>query len=187
MYVECEVKGRWFREDAMDVSEDVPTPRLAPNAIVIKHPSTSSLLLFRSTLRMKFANGSNSHITLVSLLVLVSALLIANLFTMVRRPAPVPAIAAVEQFHKQSPEDASMKNGLFREYNTEAPSETAVLPLFSLKHKTAIVSGSDRGIGLVVAQAFAEAGANVAIWYHSNKKAHDRAAEIVEKYGVKCA
>jgi sorbose reductase len=89
--------------------------------------------------------------------------------------------------HKQSPEDASMKNGLFREYNTEAPSETAVLPLFSLKHKTAIVSGSDRGIGLVVAQALAEAGANVAIWYHSNEKAHDRAEEIVEKYGVRCA
>lgn len=80
-----------------------------------------------------------------------------------------------------------MKNGVFREYNTEPPKETQVIPLFSLKGKTAIVSGAGAGIGLQVAQAFAEAGANVAIWYHGNKKALDRAAEIEEKYGVKCA
>lgn len=79
-----------------------------------------------------------------------------------------------------------MKNGLFREYNTQAPKQTSILPLFSLKHKTAVVSGSDRGIGLSVVQAFAEAGADVAIWYHSNEKAHERAKEIEEEYGVKC-
>lgn len=79
-----------------------------------------------------------------------------------------------------------MKDGVFREYNTEAPKETRVMPLFSLKHKTAIVSGAGAGIGLQVAQAFAEAGANVAIWYHGNKQALDRAAEIEKKYGVKC-
>lgn len=71
---------------------------------------------------------------------------------------------------KQSPEDASMKDGLFREYNTEAPTQKNVLPLFSLKHKTAIVSGAGAGIGLQVARGFAEAGANVAIcedyWCH---------------------
>jgi sorbose reductase len=59
---------------------------------------------------------------------------------------------------QQAPEDASMKDGRFREYNTVAPKETAVFPLFSLKHKTAIVSGAGAGIGLQVAQAFAEAG-----------------------------
>lgn len=79
-----------------------------------------------------------------------------------------------------------MKNGLFKEFNTEAPTSTSVQTLFSLKHKTAIISGGDRGIGLNVAQALAEAGANVAIWFNSNQKAHDRAAEIAEKYGVKC-
>ncbi|EMC93765.1 hypothetical protein BAUCODRAFT_74440 [Baudoinia panamericana UAMH 10762] len=86
----------------------------------------------------------------------------------------------------EAPEDSSMKDGIFRQYNTKAPSETQVIPLFSLKGKTAIVSGSGAGIGLAVVQGFAEAGANVAIWYHGNKKALDRAAEIEQKYGVKC-
>ena len=128
-----------------------------------------------------------SHIS-IALTVLFLALLIANI-TMVRKPATAPATAPVvvplTKDHT-SPEDSSMKKGIFREGNTEAPSETSILPLFSLKHKTAVVSGSDRGIGLAVAQALAEAGANVAIWYHSNKKAHERAADIAETYGVKC-
>lgn len=87
---------------------------------------------------------------------------------------------------EEAPEDSSMVDGLFQEYNTKAPKETQLHHLFSLKHKTAIVSGSDRGIGLEVAKAFAEAGANVAIWYHSNKDALKRAAEIEDRYGVKC-
>jgi sorbose reductase len=120
---------------------------------------------------------------LISLFILVCALLLANLTVMVRKPATVPV---VEPLKKKAPEDSSMKDGLFQEGNTVAPSETSVVPLFSLKHKTAIISGSDRGIGLAVAQAFAEAGANIAIWYHSNKEAYDRAAEIADKYGVKC-
>lgn len=87
---------------------------------------------------------------------------------------------------KESPEDASMENGLFKEYNTEAPSATSIKDLFSLQNKTAIVSGAGAGIGLEVARALAEAGANVAIWYHSNKDALDRAADIEKAYGVKC-
>lgn len=61
-----------------------------------------------------------------------------------------------------------------------------VLPLFSLKGKTAIVSGAGAGIGLAVADAFAEAGANVVIWYNSNTKAIERAQAIAEKWGVIC-
>jgi sorbose reductase len=88
---------------------------------------------------------------------------------------------------KESPEDASMtKNGVFREYNTKAPSESSIHRLFSLTHKTAIVTGAGAGIGLEVARALAEAGANVAIWYHSNKEALDRAADIEKDFGVKC-
>ena len=87
---------------------------------------------------------------------------------------------------KESPEDAAMKNGLFKEYNTKAPSESSIHRLFSLANKTAIVTGSGAGIGLEVAHALAEAGANVAIWYHSNKEALDRAAEIEKAYNVKC-
>jgi len=78
-----------------------------------------------------------------------------------------------------------IKNGLFVHDNTLAPKQERVLPLFSLKHKTAIVSGAGAGIGLAVAQALAEAGANVAIWYNSNKKAIEKAKEIEQTYGVK--
>ncbi|PUU73955.1 hypothetical protein B9Z19DRAFT_1103711 [Tuber borchii] len=63
----------------------------------------------------------------------------------------------------------------------------AVLPLFSLKGRTAIVSGAGAGIGLAVADALAEAGANVVIWYNSNKKAVERAEAIGKKWGVKTA
>lgn len=79
-----------------------------------------------------------------------------------------------------------MEGGSFTHHNTIAPAEKRVLPLLSLKGKTAIVSGAGAGIGLRVAQGFAEAGADVAIWYHSNKEAITRAEEIETEYGVKC-
>ena len=82
--------------------------------------------------------------------------------------------------------DQVMKGGSFIHDNTTAPTESKVFPLFRLKGKTAIISGAGAGIGLVVAQCLAEAGANVAIWYNSNKKALDRAKEIETEYGVKC-
>ena len=82
--------------------------------------------------------------------------------------------------------DSAMIDGVFAKDNTVAPKEQRVLPLFSLKGKTAIVTGAGAGIGLAVAQAYAEAGANVAIWYNSNKGALERAAEIEEQYNVKC-
>lgn len=75
--------------------------------------------------------------------------------------------------------------GVFRHNNTTAPVSDLVLPLFSLKGRTAIVSGAGAGIGLAVAHALAEAGANVAIWYNSNKKAIAEAEKIEKKYGVK--
>ena len=83
--------------------------------------------------------------------------------------------------------DSAMKGGLFSHNNTVPPKTEKVLPLFSNKGKTAIVSGAGAGIGLAVAQALAESGANVAIWYNSNKKALERAKEIEQNYGVKCA
>jgi sorbose reductase len=79
-----------------------------------------------------------------------------------------------------------MQDGKFVHNNTEAPRPGSVLQLFSLKGRTAIVSGAAAGIGLVIAETFAEAGANVAIWYNSNKIAVERAAEIEKNYGVKC-
>lgn len=78
------------------------------------------------------------------------------------------------------------EDGKFVHNTTEPPKANRVLPLFSLKGKTAIVSGAAAGIGYAAAQAFAEAGANVAIWYNSNTKAIAKAAEIEEEFGVKC-
>lgn len=76
--------------------------------------------------------------------------------------------------------------GSFKHNNTVAPKEEKVFPLFDNRGKTAIVTGAGAGIGLAVAQGLAESGSNVAIWYHGNRKALDRAAEIEEEYGVKC-
>jgi sorbose reductase len=80
----------------------------------------------------------------------------------------------------------AMKGGNFSHENTTPPKSERVMPLFSLKGRTAIVSGAGAGIGFAVAQALAEAGANVAIWYNSNKKAIERAEWISKEFGVKC-
>ncbi|KAK0651812.1 sorbitol utilization protein SOU2 [Cercophora newfieldiana] len=80
----------------------------------------------------------------------------------------------------------NMQDGKFVHNNTESARPGSVMPLFSLKGKTAIVSGAAAGIGFAVAETFAEAGANVAIWYNSNEIAVQRAAEIEQAYGVKC-
>ncbi|CDZ97744.1 sorbitol utilization protein sou2 [Phaffia rhodozyma] len=61
----------------------------------------------------------------------------------------------------------------------------SVKDLFSLKGKTAIISGGGSGIGLAVSQGYAESGANVAIIYNSSPSAIDRAKEISEEYGVR--
>lgn len=82
--------------------------------------------------------------------------------------------------------DDAIHNGRFKHYNTDPPKSKRIVPLFSLRGKTAIISGADRGIGLAVARGFAEVGANVVIWYHSNKEAHDRAKEIEDEFDVKC-
>jgi sorbose reductase len=82
--------------------------------------------------------------------------------------------------------DGAMKDGIFTHNNTKAPEAKGVFSLFSLKGRTAIVSGAGAGIGLAVAHALAEAGANVAIWYNSNEKAVKEAEKIEKEYGVKC-
>lgn len=59
-----------------------------------------------------------------------------------------------------------------------------VMDLFSLKGKVASVTGSSGGIGWAVAEAFAQAGADVAIWYNS-KPAEEKAEYLTKTYGVR--
>ncbi|KAK0533869.1 hypothetical protein OC842_002830 [Tilletia horrida] len=63
----------------------------------------------------------------------------------------------------------------------------SVMAMFSLKGKVACISGGGAGIGFAVAEAFAEAGADVAIWYNSNKKAVEKAEDLGKRFGVKAA
>lgn len=100
---------------------------------------------------------------------------------------PFPTSYQLEVCSSATMSNPAMEGGNFRHNNTEAPEYTdRVLPLFSLKGRTAIVSGAGAGIGLGVAHALAEAGANVAIWYNSNKKAIAEAENIEKRFGVKC-
>ncbi|KAF3902075.1 hypothetical protein ABW21_db0200735 [Orbilia brochopaga] len=78
------------------------------------------------------------------------------------------------------------QDGLFHSDNTQPPAETSVFSLLSLKGKTAIVTGAGAGIGFAVVEAFAEAGANVALWYRSNNDAVEKAAKISKKYNIEC-
>lgn len=68
---------------------------------------------------------------------------------------------------------------------TKAPETSSnINDLFSLKGKVASVTGSSGGIGYCVAEAYAQSGADVAIWYNS-KPAEDKAEYLSKTYGVK--
>lgn len=64
------------------------------------------------------------------------------------------------------------------------PENSHVLSQFSLKGKTALVTGGSRGIGLEVVTGLAEAGANVAFTYSTTKDADAIAANIARETGV---
>lgn len=65
------------------------------------------------------------------------------------------------------------------------PLSDSIMEMFSLKGRVAVVCGSASGIGLAACEAFAEAGADVAMWYNSNDAAVARAAELAKRYGVR--
>lgn len=48
---------------------------------------------------------------------------------------------------------ADMNTGTFKHDNMDPPKSKLVMPLFSLKGRTAIVSGAGAGIGLAIAHA----------------------------------
>ncbi|BFZ64958.1 hypothetical protein YB2330_006119 [Saitoella coloradoensis] len=68
------------------------------------------------------------------------------------------------------------------------PVNKPVLDLFNLKGKVVAITGASRGIGAVLAQAFAEANAEVASIYtseSSKKLSEESVEELKSKYGVR--
>ena len=59
-------------------------------------------------------------------------------------------------------------------------------PSFDLTGKSAIVTGATRGIGFGIASTFAMYGCSIVITSRSESDCTARAAEISEKYGVRC-
>lgn len=59
-----------------------------------------------------------------------------------------------------------------------------VLEQFSMKGKVIVVTGAAEGIGGAVADAMAEAGGNVALWYNSNDAAIQRGESLSKSHGV---
>ncbi|EYE98563.1 NAD(P)-binding protein [Aspergillus ruber CBS 135680] len=62
---------------------------------------------------------------------------------------------------------------------------TNVLEQLSLKGKTIVITGAADGIGYAVAEAMAEAGGDVALWYNSNDAAVAKAKYLGETHGVR--
>ncbi|KAF4342391.1 sorbitol utilization sou1 [Fusarium beomiforme] len=77
-----------------------------------------------------------------------------------------------------------LNGGNFVHDNYRVVDGGSILKRFSLQGKTAIITGAAAGIGLSVVEAYAEVGANIAIWYRTSNKAEERAEEISKKYNV---
>lgn len=56
--------------------------------------------------------------------------------------------------------------------------------MFSLKGKNALVTGGSRGIGRGIVMALAQAGANVAVNYHSKKEEAEKVVSDIKTIGV---
>lgn len=60
----------------------------------------------------------------------------------------------------------------------------SVFAQLSMRDKVVAITGAADGIGFAVAEAMAEAGANIALWYNSNDAAIAKAAKLEEKYKI---
>lgn len=61
----------------------------------------------------------------------------------------------------------------------------SVFKMFSMQGKVVIITGGSGGIGYEVARGLAEAGANVALWYHKSSQGEQLAASLEKDFGVK--
>jgi NAD(P)-dependent dehydrogenase (short-subunit alcohol dehydrogenase family) len=64
--------------------------------------------------------------------------------------------------------------------------ETKILDLFKLNGHVALIIGGNRGLGLAMAKALAEAGASICIAARSEKENGEAEQIIRETYGVEC-
>lgn len=62
----------------------------------------------------------------------------------------------------------------------------SILKQFDLKGRTALIIGGNRGLGLAMAEALAEAGANISIAARDEQANRQSQAEIESEYGVSC-
>lgn len=60
-----------------------------------------------------------------------------------------------------------------------------VLEQFSMKGRLVCITGASNGIGFAVAEAMAEAGADLALWYNSDNSAISKGAQLASKYGIR--
>jgi hypothetical protein len=60
-----------------------------------------------------------------------------------------------------------------------------VLEQFSMKGKVVAITGASDGIGWAVAEAIAEAGGDVALWYNTNDAAISKGQKLAEKHSIR--
>jgi len=65
------------------------------------------------------------------------------------------------------------------------PLSDSVFKMFDMHGKVAIITGGTGGIGYEVARAMAEAGCDIALWYHQSQNAAKASATIERDFGVR--
>lgn len=62
---------------------------------------------------------------------------------------------------------------------------TNVFDQLSMKGKVVAITGASAGIGFAVAEAIAEAGGDVALWYNSNDAAIEKGKGLEKAHGIR--
>jgi len=75
--------------------------------------------------------------------------------------------------------------GVAREPRPVPDTPHNVLEQFNMKGKVVAITGASDGIGWAVAEAMAEAGGNVALWYNTNDAAIQKGEALAKKHSIK--